>query len=251
MIPFKTNRIKTIGDGLGAHDVLNIGDYRTGDGARMFDGYIDDMAAYDVVLSGKQIKAIFEGTYNGEEIMPDNVLDVINDVYAKSLSPVGQKIPLNTQLSWEAPTDVDSPEYVVYFGTDASNLTNAEYTTTTETTADVTLDMNQTYYWKVDVVSGSDLFEGEIMEFTTVQGLVAYYPFDTDFANAQGDHQYDGVPTGHVTPSSEDKMVGSGALKIDDYTNTALLVTVSPSPLVANQKQVTVTGWYKTPRYHR
>lgn len=233
------------GDGLAAHDVLNIGDYRGADGGRMFDGYIDDMAAYDVVLSAKQVKALYDGTYQGQTITPVNVLEAIDDVFAKGLYPVGEKIPLSTNLSWAAPTDVEAPEYRVYFGTDLNTVMNAAYTTTSETELDVTLAYGKRYYWRVDVVSGVDVFMGDMVEFATAAGLIAYYPFDTDFANAQGDSRYDGQPIGHVATSSEDVAVGSGALKIDDYTDTAILVTIEPSPVAAGQKQVTVTGWFK------
>jgi len=59
------------GDGLGAHDVLNIGDYRAADGGRMFDGYIDDLAAFDVALTPEQVKALYESpqTVNGGNVL--------------------------------------------------------------------------------------------------------------------------------------------------------------------------------------
>ncbi len=233
------------GDGLGTHHVLNIGDYRAGDGSRMFDGYIDDMAAYDVALSGKQVRALHDGTYGGQTITPANVLDIISDVYARNLYPVGQKIPLNAQLTWEAPADVDDPEYRIYLGTSPDTMRDTVYAMTSETHLNVTLGYGKTYHWQVDVVSGSEVFEGTPAEFSTIEGLIAYYPFDTSFANAQGNSLYDGQPIGHVETSNEDVMVGSGALKIDDYTDTAILVTIEPSPVVAGQQQVTVTGWFK------
>lgn len=233
------------GDGLLGDETLNIGDYRTGDGGRMFDGYIDDMAAYDMALSRKQVKALYDGTYEGQTITPGNVLELINDVFAKSLYPVGGKIPLDANLSWNAPTDVDNAEYQVYFGTDAATVLDTVYTTTSETGIEVELESGKSYYWRVDVVSGTELFAGDLIEFRTIEGLIAYYPFDTDFANAQGNPLYDGQPIGHVETSDEDVMVGSGALKIDDFTDTAILVTIEPSPVAAGQKQITVTGWFK------
>jgi hypothetical protein len=76
-------------------------------------------------------------------------------------------------------------------------------------------------------------------------GLVAYWPFDTDFTNAEGTAAYDGTPAGTAEISSEDVKVGAGALKIDDDTTTASHVTalgdfVGPAPVVN-----TVVGWYK------
>lgn len=234
-----------LGDGLAALDVLNIGDYRGADGGRMFDGYIDDVAAYDVMLSGKQIEVLYEGMYEDQIVTPANILELIGDVSAKGLYPSGEKISLETSLTWEGPTEVDAPEYNIYFGTDPATVLDTVYATTSETTLPVTLEYGTTYYWQVDVVSGADVFTGTLTTFSTVEGLIAYYPFDTDFVNAQGDAQYDGQAIGEVTTSNEDFAIGSGALKIDDYNDTAVLVTIEPSPFAAGQKQLTVTGWYK------
>ncbi len=234
-----------LGDGFMADETLIIGDFRDADGSRMFDGYIDDVAAYDVALSGKQVKAVYAGTYDGKTVTPANVLDLISDFYAKDLYPMGEKVPLSAELTWVAPGDVQDAEYHVYFGMDPDTVLDAVYATTTETTVEVTLEYGKHYYWRVDVVSDSDVFAGDLTEFTTVEGLIAYYPFDADFTNALGNSRYDGQAMGHVTTSNEDVAVGSGALKIDDYTDTAILVTIKPSPLAAGQKHVTVTGWYK------
>jgi len=95
------------------------------------------------------------------------------------------------------------------------------------------------------VVSGADVFAGDLMQFSTVRGLLAYYPFDSDFANAQGNTLYDAESIGPVETSGEDAAVGSGSLKIDNHAGTANLVAINPSPLAAGQKQLTVTGWYK------
>jgi hypothetical protein len=233
------------GDGLAGHDMLNIGDFRDGDGARMFDGYIDDVAAFDVVLTAKQIKALYDGVYENQAITPANLLDAVNDVFAKNLMPQGEKITLDTDLTWDAPRDIDDPNYRVYFGTDRSTVLETAYTDTSDRQIEVSLVAGQHYFWRVDVVTDAAVYQGDLIEFSTAEGLIAYYPFDTDFANAQGDSQYDGDPIGHVETSNEEAKVGSGALKIDDYSDTAILVTIEPSPLAAGQKQVTVTGWYK------
>lgn len=233
------------GDGLAAQDVLNIGDYRAADGGRMWDGYIDDVAAFDVALTAKQVKALYDGTYDGNEITPVTVLAALSDVYAKGLQPTGEKVSLDTNLSWQTPQDVESPTYRVYFGTDSATAFKTVYATTSDPNLDVTLEYGKTYYWRVDVVTGTTVFEGTASEFSTVAGLVAYYPFDTNLANAAGDPLYDGQAIGNAVISAEDVAVGAGALKIDDATVSANLVTIEPSPVAANQKQVSVTGWFK------
>jgi predicted carbohydrate-binding protein with CBM5 and CBM33 domain len=84
-----------------------------------------------------------------------------------------------------------------------------------------------------------------LQEIPVVKELVAYWPFDTDFANAEGTPEFDGIPTGTAEISAEDLKVGAGALKIADDTLTANHVVamgdfVGPAPVVR-----TVVGWYK------
>ena len=233
------------GDGLGAHDVLNIGDYRAADGGRMFDGYIDDMAAFDVALTATQVRALYDGSYEGQTITPLVVLDAVNDVYAKRLSPTGEHVSLGSDLTWEAPLDVENPEYAVYFGTDPNTVLDQVYATTTESRLDVDLTAAQTYYWQVDVLAGDAVYEGQLQEFRTVEGLVAYYSFDENLWTFNDSYEYDGIAIGNPVISSEDVKVGTGALKIDDDGSGAHLVTIEPSPFAKDQKQVTVTGWFK------
>ena len=80
---------------------------------------------------------------------------------------------------------------------------------------------------------------------SATEGLVAYWPFDKDFTNAEGTAAFDGIPAGTAEISSEDVKVGAGALKIADDTTTASHVVVmgdfvGPAPVVR-----TVVGWYK------
>ncbi|MHC4074383.1 MAG: hypothetical protein ACYTGS_20540 [Planctomycetota bacterium] len=74
---------------------------------------------------------------------------------------------------------------------------------------------------------------------------MAYWPFDTDFSNAEGTADFDGIPAGTAEISAEDVKVGAGALKIADDTLSANHVVamgdfVGPAPVVR-----TVVGWYK------
>jgi len=90
----------------------------------------------------------------------------------------------------------------------------------------------------VIIVMGSSVSTG-------TEGLVAYWPFDTDFTNAEGTAAYDGIPAGTAEISDEDVKVGAGALKIDDNTSSANHVVamgdfIGPAPVVR-----TVVGWYK------
>ena len=59
------------GAGLNETTYINIGDYRNGNGGRNFDGYIDDVAFFDIVLNADQVKAIYDSpeTINGGNIL--------------------------------------------------------------------------------------------------------------------------------------------------------------------------------------
>ena len=56
---------------------LHIGNHRSGDGGRNWQGFIDDFAIFDTALSFEQAKALFAGEYEGTAIDPTNVLDVV------------------------------------------------------------------------------------------------------------------------------------------------------------------------------
>ncbi|MBN2376266.1 MAG: LamG domain-containing protein [Sedimentisphaerales bacterium] len=87
----------------------------------------------------------------------------------------------------------------------------------------------------------------------TVQGapveLVAYWPFDTDGTNVQGNTAFDAavnVQAGEedaVSFSGENVMVGTGALRIDDDTTGKHNLWVSNSPFQAIKTQFTLVCW--------
>jgi alkaline phosphatase D len=54
---------------------LRIGNHRAGNGERDWDGYIDDMAVYDVELSPAQVRALHAGEVGGREVHAGNVLE--------------------------------------------------------------------------------------------------------------------------------------------------------------------------------
>ena len=53
---------------------FHIGNHRVGDGSRDWDGFIDDVAVYDLELSSKQIQALVQGRHGGSYIHAGNVL---------------------------------------------------------------------------------------------------------------------------------------------------------------------------------
>ncbi|MCK4999166.1 MAG: class I SAM-dependent methyltransferase, partial [Anaerohalosphaera sp.] len=73
-------------------------------------------------------------------------------------------------LSWHGTTDITSPKYNVWFGTDQTSL-NSMATGQTNTNVPVELDYGIRYYWRVDVVDESTnpatVYTGSIWNFTT------------------------------------------------------------------------------------
>lgn len=58
---------------------FHIGNHRGGDGARDWDGLIDDVAVYDLELTPRQIKALASGMYSGQRVHAGNVLQIVQE----------------------------------------------------------------------------------------------------------------------------------------------------------------------------
>ena len=78
------------------------------------------------------------------------------------------------------------------------------------------------------------------------KNLIAYWNFDEDMSNIQGNTAYDGTAIGNPEVSSEDVKVGAGALKIDNAAGTDY-VKIPSNVLQASSIPFknTVTAWYK------
>jgi alkaline phosphatase D len=57
---------------------FHIGNHRGGDGSRDWDGFIDDVAVYDLELSPKQILSLAQGIHEGHKIHAGNVLEHVS-----------------------------------------------------------------------------------------------------------------------------------------------------------------------------
>ncbi len=77
--------------------------------------------------------------------------------------------------------------------------------------------------------------------------LVAYWNFDNDMTNIQGNSDFDGTEVGNAVVSSDDVKVGSGALKIDDDGASTNYVDITSDLLSVGNTAVvnTVVAWYK------
>ncbi len=226
---------------------FHIGNHRAGDGGRNWDGYLDDMAIFDVELMPAQISALFNGIRT-----PDDVLEELQLTAANPTPTVGGVADFDGQLSWQAPPDLADPRFNVYFSPDP-NMVN-DVTTLAEDLDGTSVDLPEgleyetQYYWRVDSTDGGNIYEGDIWWFVTPNeplGLVAWWPFDDNVNNAQGNTDLDGTLIGKAVISSENVAVGTGALKIDDDLTGASFVDITSTVMLgAVPTRNTVVCWY-------
>jgi hypothetical protein len=198
---------------------FNIGTHRSANGGRNWDGYLDEIAIFSVELSENQISDLYD---HPETINPLNIFEQIPEIEVYLIRPVnGQKVYRDDMvLTWDN-SQVSEATYDVWLGPDpnallmvAQGISETEY---------VPVDVNEgtINYWKVRVNSPLGTEESGIAEFEVYQtkGLVAYWPFDEDYRNMQGDSRFDGVEidTANVVEiSNEQVKMGNGALRLND-----------------------------------
>jgi Concanavalin A-like lectin/glucanases superfamily len=120
-----------------------------------FDGKIDEFTIWDGVLSVSDM----------------NILRGMQQLTASNPSPENNatNISLNPRLSWDAP-DVINPKYNVYWGTDPDTQSLVSFEQD-----DSFFDPNTSgnivfltdYYWRVDVVDGANIYQGDVWTFKT------------------------------------------------------------------------------------
>jgi hypothetical protein len=169
-----------------------------GDPRFFWDGLIDDVRVYDVALSEAEILLISGLGSNASEPSPaDGQTDVGPDVV----------------LRWKPGRNIDKHD--VYFG---SSLEDVKQATTTsdpnnvykgrqdlsQYPVSVTLDLEKTYYWRIDEVSGPPNFtihEGRVWSFTTE---LFSYPIENITATASSVYQVDMGPENTINGSGLD-----------------------------------------------
>ena len=84
---------------------------------------------------------------------------------------------------------------------------------------------------------------------TSIASLTAYWSFDTDFTNQQGNASLDGNPIGtaSITHAADEFQVGGGALRIDNAPNATDYVDISGNVLLGAPGSIvnTVVAWYR------
>ncbi|MHC4646216.1 MAG: LamG-like jellyroll fold domain-containing protein [Planctomycetota bacterium] len=131
-----------------------------------YEGKMDDFRIYDRALSDNQITALFRG---GD----------VELAWAPSPGDFDHDVPRDAVLTWK-PGDY-AVQHDVYLGTawddvnDAGTL-SAEYKGRQDLDANCYdpcgLDLEATYYWRIDEVNGIDVWKGRVWQFTVGNFLV-------------------------------------------------------------------------------
>ncbi len=109
--------------------------------------------------------------------------------YATLLTPANNATnqALDAALTWTAGRD--AAEHDVYYSTDSNNLGSANIVSGDTTFAPTDLQLNQTYYWRVDEVNNAEAYpvwQSPVRSFTTTQS-VSVDNFE-DYGNTEEDY---------------------------------------------------------------
>lgn len=138
----------------------------------------------------------------------------------------------NVTLSWENPTKnyYGNVMYLVYFGTDADNLSRIGTTTAKSIECTKELSAGQTYYWRVDAKNSIGTTKGTVWSFKAVAGGTLFY---TDF-NKEPEAFHDKYPgTGNVNIiNGNTKTTVAGMTFGANGSSSARIVSFSDSGLL-------------------
>ncbi len=131
---------------------MHVGNSGQGAPIEAFDGLIDDVRIYNRALSEPEIQSLYSPTKATNPIPSDGATD----------------IPVDVTVSWTGASGATMRN--VYFGTDACSppLLYEEWPSTSF--GPNTLDVNTTYYWRIDEIEGSVTTTGDEWSFTTEPG---------------------------------------------------------------------------------
>jgi alkaline phosphatase D len=74
---------------------FHIGNHREGNGRRDWDGYLDDMAVFDLELTVTQVRALVQGRHRGEPVHAGNLLELV--------PPTGSQVMVARTADFKAP----------------------------------------------------------------------------------------------------------------------------------------------------
>lgn len=105
---------------------------------------------------------------------------------ARYISPMqGGQIFSPAQFIWQAPSEIESPSYKLYYSTVLGQVDPNDSTADVAPVAlsetvypDADLDSTVTYYWRVDVIDGANTIYGNIASFSTLAPIAPVAPVD-------------------------------------------------------------------------
>ncbi|AQQ70539.1 hypothetical protein SMSP2_00891 [Limihaloglobus sulfuriphilus] len=138
--------------------VIRIGGGGLSLGHAKWQGDMDEVYVFDSALNAEQVASLVASTSAG--------------MLATDPSPqVGTVTMSETlgELNWQAPVNVASPRYNVYFGTTsdpgASELIESDLASTS-VVVPAQIEVDTTYFWRVDVLDGANVNKGIVWSFT-------------------------------------------------------------------------------------
>ncbi|MHC4158437.1 MAG: LamG-like jellyroll fold domain-containing protein [Planctomycetota bacterium] len=203
-----------------------------------FDGTIDDVRIYSRALSTEEIWQIYQGKMAGKASNPNPADTAIN-------------VDPNTILTWSPGKDAASHD--VYFGTNYNDVNEADTSSpefmgnySTNSYDPYGLDVDTTYYWRIDEVNDPNLWKGDVWSFTTwvSSNPIAWWKFDEGSGTTVYDSAGNNDGTVYDANWTSGK-IGSYALDFDgsgDY----VVISNEPNFDFGSDTDFTVCAWIKT-----
>ncbi|MCK4886359.1 MAG: hypothetical protein KAS96_03165 [Planctomycetes bacterium] len=202
-----------------------------------FNGLIDDTRIYDKALTASDVMALAGVRFS----------------FAYDPDPADgmQFVPINETLSWQAGNYAASHD--VYFGTDYlavkdANTSSAEYMGNQAANSyPATLELNTTYYWRVDEVNDTEIYTGNLWSFTTTDelpdpDLTACWKFSTGYGytayDTSGNENH-----AQIGPNVEWTSTRIGTA-IDISWGTENCVKIEDKPAFDITDEITVATWF-------
>jgi hypothetical protein len=198
-----------------------------------FNGKIDDIRIYNRALTSEEIWQLYQEGLGPKAFAP-NPADG-----ATGVDP-------NTVLSWSPGKGAASHD--VYFGTDYNDVNDANTSSPEyKGNQDVNnwdpcgLDLDTTYYWRIDEINGPSIYKGDVWSFTTwvAPNFISWWKFD----EGSGSIAYDSVGDNDGTIYGATWTTGqiNGALSFDGSNDYVAL-----SSFTVNTNNGTISLWFKT-----
>ncbi len=210
-----------------------------GSADHFFDGIIDDVRVYNVALSAEEIKQLYQEGRSRKASDP-NPADG-----ARGIDP-------NATLSWTPGKGALSHD--IYFGTSFDDVNDADIYDPNiymgnqeENYWDVNsydpngLELDTTFYWRIDEVGAAITTKGDVWSFRTVieAGFMSWWKFD----EGTGDIAYDSAGNNHGSVSGASWTAGQidGALAFDGVNDYVLVPDDESQQIKTNQ--ITLSAW--------